>query len=412
MILSRRIFLPFVIVAAAVVIAGSLWATRPEIESQPSRERVWPVAAVEVTHGDARPVLSVYGEVVAGREVELRALVAGIVTGTSTNLVEGGVVKEGELILAIDEFDYRTGLDEKQALLREARAKLVEIEARHRGHLESIDWERQELNLLQRDYDRTQALRAKGAVSEKFLDNARMALFTQRRVVVNDETNIATETARIEQQRSIIKRLEVQVYQAKRDLKETKLNAPFDGFLHSIAAAKGKRLGVNDRVATLVDAGRLDVRVHLSNQQFGRLIGGEDRLEGRSVEVTWQVGEHRNEYFARVERIGARIEATSGGVELYARIGASSIASRLRPGAFVGVRLPEQHYADIVRLPETALHGETVYVIVNQRLEARTVELIAKEGTSVLLRGELRDADQVVTTRFPEIAPGLKVEVR
>jgi len=411
-ILSRHIVFPFVVVAVAIAIASYLWATRPEIDREPSLERVWPVAAVEVSRGDARPVLSVYGEVVAGREVELRALVAGIVTGTSPNLVEGGVVKQGELIIAIDEFDYRTALDEKQALLREARAKLGEIEARHRGHLESINLERQELDLLQRDYGRTQALRTKGTVSEKFLDNARMALFAQRRVVVNDETNIATETARIEQQRAIIKRLEVQVYQAERDLKETRLKAPFDGFLHSVAAAEGKRLGVNDRVATLVDAGRLDVRVHLSNQQFGRLVGGSERLEGRSVDVIWQVGEQRNKYFARVERVGARIEATSGGVELYARIEAGSVASRLRPGAFVDVRLPGRRYADVVRLPETALHGRTVYVIGDQRLEARKVELITHEGTSVLLRGELRDTDQVITTRFPEIAPGLKVEVR
>ena len=88
------------------------YATRPEIERQPSRERLWPVAAVEVVHGDARPVLKVYGEVVAGREVELRALVAGVVAETGPGLVEGGVVKKGDLIVAIDEFDVRSALDD------------------------------------------------------------------------------------------------------------------------------------------------------------------------------------------------------------------------------------------------------------------------------------------------------------
>lgn len=412
MILSRRVIVPVAVIAVALAVAGYLRATRPEIGRQTGREQVWPVAAIEVVHGDARPVLSVYGEVVAGREVELRALVAGIVTDTNPSLVEGGVVRKDEFILAIDEFDFRAALDEKQASLREARAKLGEIGARHRGYLESIGWERQELDLLQRDYDRAKTLRAKGNVSEKFFDNARIALFAQRRVVVNDETSIATETARIEQQRAIIKRLEVQLHQAERTLSETRLTAPFDGILHLIAAATGKRLSVNDRVATLVDADRLEVRVHLSNQQFGRLTSADEKLEGRSVQVIWQLGDQRNEYPARIERVGARIDAASGGVELYAGIESDGIAGRLRPGAFVDVRLPERLYENVVRAPETALYGDTVYAVVDQRLEARTVEVVAREAVSVLLRGDLYDRELIVTTRFPEIAPGLKVEVR
>ena len=409
---SLRAIVPLAVLALAAAALAYLLATRSEIERQPSRERLWPVAAVEVVHGDARPVLKVYGEVVAGREVELRALVAGVVAETGPGLVEGGVVKKGDLIVAIDEFDVRSALDDRQAQLREARARLAEIEARRRGHMQAIGWERQELDLLQRDFDRATALRARGNVSEKFLDNARMALFARRRVVVAGETDIAADAARIDQQRAIIKRLEVQLSQAERDLEETKLTAPFDGFLHTVVAAAGKRLGVGDRVATLLDANRLEARVHLSNRQFGRLAAAGEELVGRALRIDWQVGERRNEYAARIERVGARIDSASGGVELYARIESSGIADLLRPGAFVEVRLPGRLYEKVVRVPETALHGDTVYAIVDGRLEARTVTVVAREGTSALLLGDLVDGEIIVTTRFPEIAPSLKVEVR
>ena len=408
----RRILLPVAVIGVAVVVAGFLAVTRPELDRQPAQERIWPVAAVEVDHTNVQPAFRVYGEVVAGREVELRALVAGIVVETSRALVEGGLVKKGELILAIDEFDFRATLDEKRAQLREARAKLGEVDARHRGNQESLGWDRQELDLLQRDYDRAEKLRTRGNVSEKFLDNARMALMNQRRAVVNDETNVATEAARQEQQRAIIQRLEVSVSQAQRELGETKLLAPFDGFLHSVAAANGIRLSVNDRVATLVDADRLDVRVHLSNMQFGRLVTSDEKPEGRAVKLAWQVGDQRFDFDAVIERIGARIDATTGGVELFARIRSGGLNGRLRPGAFVDVHLPERRYADVVPVPETALHGDAVFLIVEDRLEARVVEVVATDGTSVLLRGNLTDGEKIVTTRFPEIAAGLKVEVR
>ena len=408
----KRILLPVAVVAIAIAIAGFLTATKPELARQPAPERVWPVAALRVAHVDAQPALRVYGEVVAGREVELRALVAGIVVETSPNLLDGGIVKKGDLILAIDSFDYRAALDERAAQLREARAKLDEIKARHHGSKESLGWDRQELDLLQRDYDRAEKLRTKGNVSEKFLDNARMSLMNQRRAVVNDETNVATEASRLEQQRAIIKRLEVTVNQAQRDLKETKLAAPFDGFLHTIAAANGKRLSINDRVATLVDADRLDVRIHLSNRQFGRLVTVDKGIEGRALQVVWQVGEQRFEYDAVIERVGARIDAATGGVELFARIQSGGVDGRLRPGAFVDVRLLERRYEDVVVIPEVALYNESVFVIADQRLQARAVEVVARDGVSVLVRGNLQDGDQLVTTRFPEIAPGLKVEVR
>ena len=412
MIRIRRFLIPVGVIVVAIAVAGVLAATRPGVDRLPAQEKAWPVAASTVMHTDAQPTFSVYGEVVAGREVELRALVAGVAIDASPALVEGGIVKKGDLLLTIDTFDFTAALEEKRAQLSEVRAKLAEIEARHRGNQESLSWDRQELELLQRDFDRATTLRARGNASEKFLDNSRMALMNQRRAVVNDETNVATEFARLAQQRAIIKRLEVLVSQAQRDLAETKLTAPFDGFLHSVSAATGKRLSINDRVAALVDADRLDVRVHLSNDQFGRLVAAGERIEGRAIGITWQVGDQRFEYGAEIERLGARIDAASGGVELYARIQSGGIKGRLRPGAFVDVRLPEQRYSGVVPLPETALHGNVVYAIVDHRLQARPVTVVAFDGASVLVRGELSNGEQIVTTRFPEIASGLKVEVR
>jgi hypothetical protein len=67
----------------------------------------------------------------------------------------------------------------------------------------------------------------------------------------------------------------------------------------------------------------------------------------------------------------------------------------------------------VAQLPESALYdSNTVYVIEGERLKKRQVELIARIGNDVLLRGEIRNGDQVVTTRFAEIGPGQKVEIR
>ncbi|MBT4487055.1 MAG: efflux transporter periplasmic adaptor subunit, partial [Rhodospirillaceae bacterium] len=161
-----------------------------------------------------------------------------------------------------------------------------------------------------------------------------------------------------------------------------------------------------------IDAGRLEARVTLSDRQYGRLVSEGD-LAGRPVEITWQVGGKSFPFAGLLDRIGARIDSASGGVQVFARLTGADLTKPLRPGAFVAISMPDQIYRGVARLPESALYNaDTVYVIAADRLEQRKVELVARVDNDVLLRGEIRDGDRVVTTRFAEIGPGQKVEIR
>ena len=84
----------------------------------------------------------------------------------------------------------------------------------------------------------------------------------------------------------------------------------------------------------------------------------------------------------------------------------------LRPGAFIEVEMPDRLYQNVVELPASALFdGNTVYVVEDERLRPKTVELVAAYGQEVLIHADLEDGQPVVTSRLAEIAPGLKVKV-
>ena len=411
--LSRRFLLPIIVIVVAIAVAGFLRATRPEIERQPPQERVWPVAALRVAHSNAQPAFRVYGEVVAGREVELRALVVGVVVETSRDLLEGGIVKKGDLILAIDEFDFRTQLEERRAQAREARAKLGEIEARHRGNEDSLGWDRQELKLLKRDYDRareaTRQGKCLGEISRQCTHGVNEP--TPHRCERQDECRdrgVTYGAAALDYQTP---RCIGASSRARAQRDQAYLRRSTDSYIQS-RLPNGKRLSINDRVAKLVDANRLDVRVHLSNLQFGRLIAADEALEGRTVQIVWQLGEQRFSYDAVIERVGARIDATTGGVELFARIQSGGIGDDFVLARSLTFACP----SGVIKTSSAPLKlrytATSVYAIVEQRLQRRAIEVVAQDGNSVLLRGNIRDGEQIVTTRFPEIAPGLKVEVR
>ncbi len=408
-----RRFLPLLILAVAGGIFVLLQITQPEVVPEAPEERVWTVNASTVAFADIQPELQVFGEVVAGRKVELRALVAGEILETGENFREGGIIKADDLLVLIDPFDYEAARDEALAQLDEARARLTEIKARAVLEGQALDNARQQLTIRQRDLNRAIRLAKGGNISQKTVDDRRLAVRQQEAAVDQRVSNVAVENSRVEQQEATISRLEVGLRRAERDLNNTRVVAPFTGFVGDVSAERGKRVSLNDKLSDLTDADRLEVRFTLSDAQYGRIIEAEGNVTGRPATVLWRVGGRTIEYDATIERVGAEISASSGGVEAFALLETKGTDTPLRPGAFVEVRLPDTRYAQVAQLPETALYdSDRVYVIAEGRLEARTVEVAARTTDGILVSGDLKPGEKVLATRFAEAGPGVRVEER
>jgi multidrug efflux pump subunit AcrA (membrane-fusion protein) len=404
-----KIILPFLVLALAASGAFALWQSRPRTERQTPPEKSWVVETVRVKVVDIQPDLRLFGEVVAGRQVELRPLVAGRIVAVGDNFREGGVIAKGALLIAIDPFDYRADVDERLAERAEARARRREIRAEYDGVKALLLHDKAQVAIRMRDVARRKKLRGSGAASIKTLDDARLALSENQQRLVDRERSIEIWKSKLDQQDSAIARLDIALRRARRDLERTRLLAPFDGFLLDVEAEIGKRVGVGDRVARLIDAGRLEVRFHIGNAQFARL-GGVDGYRDRVARIHWAGG--KQPLTALLKREGGEIETGSGGVNLYAVLRGVGAGTSLRPGAFVRVELPGPRYAGVIRLPDSALHdGDTVYAIVDNRLVPKKTRLVAWLGSDILVRGGLRAGDVVLVTRIPEVGAGVLVSM-
>jgi len=183
-----------------------------------------------------------------------------------------------------------------------------------------------------------------------------------------------------------------------------------------VAANFGKQLSVNDQIAEIIDTSRLEVRFTLSKAQLGRLIETYGEVAGQPVEVSWQVGDEPLRFSAKVERIGAEIDSTTGGVALYAVIEPEA-ETLLRPGAFVWAQIADKKYTGVLRAPESALYGSNqVYVVKDNRLERRTIKVKGNAGNDFLFVADgkpaIVDGDQIVVTQIREGGVGVKVEIR
>ena len=401
------------IIGVGVAGIGYLAVAKPVVTPDAPKERIWTVSVAEARFAEVRPELKLYGLVIAGREVEVSALVAGQVHSVGENFADGGIVRAGDPLVEVDPFDYRATLAEQRARLDEARAKLDEFEARRRAESATLARAEEQRRLSVRDRERLSRLKDKGNASQRALDDAVMTESRLAQAVESTRIMLDAEAAKVAQQRAVIERLEVAVRRAERDLARTRIAAPFDGYLLETRAHLGKRLATGETIARMVDVSRLEVSFHMPDSQYGRILGAEGDLAGRPARVHWRTGGQVQSYDALIDRVAARIDATSGGVDIYARIIGAVLGGPLRPGAFVEVRVDDRVYAHVARLPETALHGDDrIYVLKEGRIEARRVELGARIGDQVLIAAGIEDGDQVIVTRFNEIADGLRAEVR
>ena len=409
--LLAKALLPVLVIAVGAGAYTYLKATRPEPKKRPAAERTFSVKSQIATLETIQPKLTIYGSTVSGRRVDIRALVSGRVIETSPSLREGGTVQKGDHLLRIDPFGYESAVKEAEALLSEAKARVLEFEASIASDTVSLKHTNEQLALARIDLERAQPLARRGTVSKRTVDERQQTLLQRRQSADQLSNSIKVWSAKIEQQKAIIARLQSSLALAQRRLEETALVAPFNAFVVEVTSQVGRMVGANDKIATLIDRDWIEARFTLSDEQFGRIISGAQALEGREVEVIWSLGDKKISYPAVIERVGAQVNANTGGVEVFARITNPSTPIALRSGAFVEVLVPDKTFSDVVRLAPTALYlGDTVYVIKDGRLAARKIKVVGGDGNDILVSGNIKPGDRVLATRVSTPGDGVRVQ--
>lgn len=398
------------VLAVGFAVMQWLIATKPQVPSRPAFPTVYTVDTIVAEAGDYRPSFIAYGEVTAGRTVELRSLVAGQVVSISDRLQPGDQVEAGAPLVTIDRFNFEGALREAEANLAETRARIAESQARIAIERKKLERGRDQLALAERDLTRIRDLAERGTATQKQLEDREFILSQRAATVEQTEINITAENARLAQQRAVLERLQWKADQARRNLDDTVLTAPFAGIVRSATVEAGKMVSANDVVVSIYEQGNLDVRFTLSDARYGRIQTDNDGLIGREVEVIWQVGPSENRLSAKIERLGADIAASRGGVEIFAALETTGALVTPRPGAFVEIVVPDRLFAGHFRIPETAVYDtDTIYTVVNGRLQARQVTISAYDGEYALVTGEVADGEAILTTRIAEIGEGLRV---
>ena len=420
------VVIPLAVLGIGVAVAAYFIISRPEAKPRDAGQLAQPVHVVLAQTTTATPSIENFGEVVAAREAELRAMVQGRLVYLADQFQDGAVIAAGTKVAEIDAFEYELALQQAAANVSEAEARLAELRADLVAERKLLGLSQEQIKLRQRDRDRSSNLIKKGQTSKKALDDANIALNAALEATEQRRQGVARAEAKIAQQQAALTRLRALHAQAERDLDDTVITAPFAGYLADTGVALGKRLAVGESLGRLISSDDLQVRFQLNNDDYARLIsqGKSDALFSREVQVAWRLGENVLSYKGQIERRAAEIDPASGGVVVYARINRNGDRDgnpqgdreqpndALRPGAFVEISLADVSYPDVLTLPEAALiDGERIFAVHDDTLHSVKAELVRRIDDQILVRAEVAANTPIVTTPFATIGPGVKVRV-
>ena len=380
-----------------------------EPRSQKARERTFAVKVVPAEVTSINPTLNAFGEIQSRKTLDLRMAASGQIQELSTNFVEGGSVKSGELLIRLDDSDYQTAVDLAENNLIDAKNEVMEAARNLSFSKEELAAAAEQEKLRRRALTRQKDLVERGVGTAAALENAELSASGATQAVLSRKAAVDQAKNRGAQAETRLVRAELALKDAKRKLEDTKLYAEFSGLLSGVSLVKGGIVSANERLGQLIDPEVLEVSFKISTQQYTRLLNDNGELLKAPVSVALTNTEQGLNADGVIIRDSASVAKGQTGRQVYAKL-TKSVG--FKPGDFVAVKVEEPTLNWVVKLPSTALDASNKVLLLGEgeRLEEAQVKLMRRQGNEVIVRSRDLSGKEIVAQRTPVLGAGIKVK--
>jgi RND family efflux transporter MFP subunit len=324
--------------------------------------------------------VTVSGTLAAFDQATVSAKVPGRVQSIAVDL--GTVVRKGQVIAQLEQQDYRLRLEQSEAALAQARARVgLSPDGRdERVNPEQTAAVRQAQAVLDEaklKLDRANSLFKQGVIARAQLDTAE----AEHKVAMSRYQD-AVEEIRNRQALVVQRRSELEI--ARQQLTDTSIYAPFDGVIQERRTSVGEYLAAGTAVVTLVRMDPLRLRVEVPERE-SRTVH-----QGQQVRVT--VEGDSNAYEGHIARISPSITAENRVLIVEAEVRNNG---RLRPGSFARAEIVTDNSSLAVAVPSSAI---VTFAGIDKVITVQDGKAVEKPITTARRAGE-----------WTEIASGVSV---
>jgi multidrug efflux pump subunit AcrA (membrane-fusion protein) len=389
-----------------------------------------PVVAVTTAKAVAREVpsyIQATGSLIADETSNVAPNTSGLVISTPVNV--GAFVRQGDVLVRLNQRDAQLRLQQAQAGVTQATAGVRQAEARLglspggnfdastipevRSANAALEQAEANLRLAEANEKRYRELVQTGDVAMSVYDQYRTARDTARAQVNNARQQLETAINVARQSNQAVQSAQAQVESARsavaiaqKAVADTVVRAPYAGYVSSRPTAIGEYVTPASVVATVLRTNpiKLDMQVPESDVPFVTAGMG----------VSLQVDAHGDKKFAgQVSAINPALDPASRSATVEALVENGDNA--LRSGMFATARIVRQGGSTAVFVPKAAVVSDQntqsyrVFVVQNDAAKLRVVQVGQEEGDTIQILNGVNADETVATSNLNQLYEGARV---
>jgi len=427
----------YIIVGVAVVVVlGLITLAYRAFSSDVPEVEVVRAAAETSPNSAGDTVLSATGYIVAHHTINVNSKVTGRLEWIGVE--KGDKVKEGQVLVRLEDQEFRASYEQARGALENARAYLDELQ--HGSRPEEVQQAQHNLDearaTLVNDkltLDRTKELAAGGVVSRQALDDATAKFGSdQERVNSLDKAfqlmKIGPRQEEIARAQGAVMQAQGQLDYAKSQLDATVIRAPVTGTILDRTAEKGELItaqfasaaagGPQGSVVSLADLNDLQVELDIAQADFARLSPDQ------KAKVTTDAYPDK-EYDGEIAQISPEANRQKATVQVKVQV--------LHPDKYPGIQLRPEMNATVkflaneapknagakdpsgVFVPSSGVRDrdgkKIVLIAFDGKAVARQVHVLSERADGVMVDG-LVGGENIITTAPQTLKDGDKIKIK
>ena len=389
------------IAALLVLSLGALGCSKSETAQARSRDAAAKSVAVSPVHKNSvRRSVDVVGTLAAVDQVTISSEADGRVREVLADL--GDRVKAGQVLIRLDNEKQQYTFEQQKAAYARALAQYGATDAEHLPEIEQTpDVKRATADLDQatQNFDRASELFKRTLIPQQALDDARSALQTRKAQHESARQNSRNLRASIQASQATMNL-------ADRQLRDTDIRAPFDGYVERRLVNLGELVKSQMPVMAVVRLDPLKVVAEIPEKMAPWIS------DGRPVEL--HVDAYRDRTFTgKVTRISPAVNTGTRAFPFEALV--PNTDAVLKPGTFARVHVESGKVDDVLTLPYVALQYRygvnRVFVVNGDRLAMRELQVGERLGDRIEIVSGVKEGEQVAVTDVDTLADGALVSI-
>ncbi|WP_457573841.1 efflux RND transporter periplasmic adaptor subunit [Desulfolithobacter sp.] len=339
-----------------------------------------PVRVQTLHRKNVSPLIQAMGTVIPARELAVMPQVTGIVEKIHPNLVPGGRIQAGDILLVLDDRDYQLALERSIHNLEKVRMDLRIEEGRQ-------EVARRELELA-RQYDSS--------------------------TLADSPTDLALRQPQLTKARATLAAAETEVAVARLNLERTRIRAPFNAMVLERQATVGSLVSSQTSVATLAGTDTFWVRLAVPHTILTAIDLPRGNEPGSPVELRDATEPEGPPIPARILRILGDIDPAGIMARLVVEVTAP--LQRTPPLLLeqpVKASITGRTLKNCFRLPRTAVRLDNTVLLADQddRLVIRHIDPVWKDADWIYVQDGLNEGDRLIVSPVAAPVAGMSLSI-